>query len=154
MHYNYSMYQIMLNYLFLDTNSKRIRIHTPNENLEQISNRIIDEKSNITVDAEFQLAPGWALKANQKFGRRGGTKMSKKIITLLQGFFHAGNADKSDRYSANDMLSELTHMANNGELDSEIIPKVETIENWISRYSAACKREMAAIALERQEQNR
>ncbi|RHZ71753.1 hypothetical protein Glove_253g31 [Diversispora epigaea] len=115
-----------------NTNSKRIRIHTPNENLEQISNRIIDEKSNITVDAEFQLAPRWVLKANQKFGRRGGTKMSKKIITLLQGFFHAGNADKSDRYSANDMLSELTHMANNGELDSEIIPKVETIKNWIS----------------------
>jgi hypothetical protein len=79
--------------------------------------------------------------------------MSKKIITLLQGFFHAGNADKSDRYSANDMLSELIHMANNGEFDSEIIPKVETIENWIGRYSAACKREMAAIALERQEQN-
>ena len=53
----------------------------------------------------------------------------------------------------NDMLSELIHMANNGELDSEIIPKVETIENWIGRYSAACKREMAAIALKRQEQN-
>ncbi|CAG8693916.1 9637_t:CDS:2 [Funneliformis caledonium] len=40
-----------------------------------------------------------------------------------------------------------------GEFDSEIILKVEKIENWISRYSAACKREMAAIALERQEQN-
>ena len=49
--------------------------------------------------------------------------MSKKIITLLQGFFHAGNADKSDRYSANDMLLELIHIANNGEFDSEIIPK-------------------------------
>jgi hypothetical protein len=80
--------------------------------------------------------------------------MPKMIITLLQSFFHAGNADKSDRYSANDMLSELIHMSNNGELDPEIIPKVETIKNWISRYSAACKREMAAIALERQEQNR
>ena len=44
-------------------------------------------------------------------------------------------------------------MANNGNFDSEIIPKVETIENQISRYSAACKREMAAIALECQEQN-
>ena len=57
------------------------------------------------------------------------------------------------RYSASDMLSELIQMADSGELDSEIIPKVETIENWISRYSAACKREMAAIALERQGQN-
>ncbi|PKB99016.1 hypothetical protein RhiirA5_430399 [Rhizophagus irregularis] len=136
-----------------DTSSKRLRINTPNENLVQINNGIVDTENNFNVNAEFQLASGWALKANQKFGKRGGARMSKKVIALLQGFFHAGNADKSDRYSANNMLSELIHMANSGELDPEIIPKIETIENWISRYSAACKREMAAIALERQVQN-
>ncbi len=75
--------------------------------------------------------------------------MVRKIIALLQSFFHTDNADKSDRYSANDILLELIYMADSGKLDSEIIPKVETIENWISRYSAACKCEMAAIALER-----
>ncbi|PKY62902.1 hypothetical protein RhiirA4_490297 [Rhizophagus irregularis] len=112
----------------------RLRINTPNENLVQINNGIVDTENNFNVNAEFQLASGWALKANQKFGKR-------------------GNADKSDRYSANDMLSELIHMANSGELDPEIIPKIETIENWINRYSATCKREMAAIALERQVQN-
>ncbi len=80
--------------------------------------------------------------------------MTKKIIALLQGFFHAGNADKSDRYLANNMLLELIYMANSEELDFEIILKVKMIKNWISRYSAACKREIAAIALERQEQNR
>ncbi|RGB39733.1 hypothetical protein C1646_754231 [Rhizophagus diaphanus] len=101
-------------------------------NIVQINNGIIDTENNFNVNAEFQLASGWALKANQKFGKR-------------------GNADKSDRYSANDILSEL--MANREELDSEIIPKIEIIENWISRYSAAYKREMAAIALERQVQN-
>ncbi|CAG8721059.1 9122_t:CDS:2, partial [Funneliformis caledonium] len=72
-----------------NTNSKHIRIHTPNENLEQVSNKIIDARNNFIVDAEFQLASGWALKANQKFGKRGRIKMSKKIITLLQDFFHA-----------------------------------------------------------------
>ncbi|RHZ78942.1 hypothetical protein Glove_153g67 [Diversispora epigaea] len=46
------------------------------------------------------------------------------------------------------MLSELVDMAASEELDPETIPKVETIENWIGRYSAACKREMAAIVLE------
>ncbi|RHZ78941.1 hypothetical protein Glove_153g66 [Diversispora epigaea] len=101
-----------------------------------------------SINIEFQLISGWALKANQKFGKRGGAKMSKKIITLLQGFFHTGNANKSDRYTAQDMLSELVDMAASEELDPETIPKVETIENWIGRYSAACKREMAAIVLE------
>ncbi|RHZ65046.1 hypothetical protein Glove_319g72 [Diversispora epigaea] len=132
-----------------DTNSKRTKIDTlSNENHEGN----INTEKNFTIDIEFQLMSGWALKANQKFGKRGGAKMSKRIITLLQGFFHAGNANKSDRYTAHDMLSELNDMATSGELDPEIIPKVETIENWIGRYSAACKREMAAIVLERQEQ--
>ena len=75
-------------------------------------------------------------------------KNVKKGYYIITRFFHAGNADKSDRYSANDMLSELICMASSGELDPEIIPKIETIENWIGRYSAACKYEMAAIALE------
>ncbi|RHZ74544.1 hypothetical protein Glove_221g16 [Diversispora epigaea] len=138
-----------------DTNSKRKKIDTSsNKILMQNNEGNINIEENFIIDTEFQLASGWALKANQKFGKRGGVKMSKKIITLLQGFFHAGNANKSDRYTAHDMLSELNDMAIEGELDPEIIPKVETIENWIGRYSAACKREMAAIVLERQEKNK
>jgi len=78
--------------------------------------------------------------------------MSKKIISLLQAFFHAGNANKSDRYFAHDMLDELNDMANKGELEFEIIPRLETIQNWIARYSSACKREMADIVLQRGEQ--
>jgi hypothetical protein len=80
--------------------------------------------------------------------------MAKKIISLLQAFFHAGNANKSDRYSAHDMLNELNDMANKGELEFEIIPRLETIQNWIARYSSACKREMADIVLQREEQRR
>ncbi|POG66560.1 hypothetical protein GLOIN_2v1780400 [Rhizophagus irregularis DAOM 181602=DAOM 197198] len=136
-----------------DNSYKHLRINTTNKNLVQINNGIVDTENNFNVNTEFQLTSGWVLKANQKFRKRGGARISKKVIALLQGFFYAGNADKSDRYSANDMLSELIHMVNNGELDPEIIPKIETIENWISRYSATCKHKMAAIALERQMQN-
>ncbi|RHZ89316.1 hypothetical protein Glove_16g30 [Diversispora epigaea] len=126
-----------------DTNSKRKKIDTSsNKILMQNNEGNINIEENFIIDTEFQLASGWALKANQKFGKRGGS------------FFHAGNANKSDRYTAHDMLSELNDMAIEGELDPEIIPKVETIENWIGRYSAACKREMAAIVLERQEKNK
>ncbi|RHZ82683.1 hypothetical protein Glove_105g11 [Diversispora epigaea] len=113
-----------------DTNSKHKKIDTSsNKILMQNNEGNINTEENFIIDTEFQLASGWALKANQKFGKRGGVKMSKKIITLLQGFFHAGNANKSDRYTAHDMLSELNDMAIEGELNPEIIPKVETIEN-------------------------
>ncbi|RHZ79736.1 hypothetical protein Glove_141g92 [Diversispora epigaea] len=87
-----------------DTNSKRTKIDT-------LSNEIMKYKYRKKFYVKFQLMSGWALKANQKFGKRGGAKMSKRIITLLQGFFHAGNANKSDRYTAHDMLSELNDMA-------------------------------------------
>ena len=52
------------------------------------------------------------MKENQIFGKRGGTRIQKEIVTLLQGFFQAGNANKSDRYSAEDMYAELNDMAN------------------------------------------
>ena len=40
----------------------------------------------------FPLSLGWALKENQKFGKKGaGKRMTKQIRTLLEGFFMAGN---------------------------------------------------------------
>ncbi|RIA93938.1 hypothetical protein C1645_818695 [Glomus cerebriforme] len=88
-----------------------------------------DIKNTVKDLCEFQLASGWALKTNQKFEKRGSTRISKKVILLLQDFFHAGNTNKSDRYSANNILSELIYMANSEKLDSKIIPRVEMIEN-------------------------
>ena len=50
---------------------------------------------------EFPLTLGWALKANQKFGKRGvGKRISSKVRILLEGYFLAGNINKSDRYTA------------------------------------------------------
>jgi len=106
-----------------------------------------------SVDKDFPLGAGWALKETQKFGKKGGAWIAKNIVSLLQAFFHAGNANRSDRYSASDMLNELNNMANKGELEFETIPRLETIQNWIARYSAACKREMADIVLQREEQS-
>jgi hypothetical protein len=49
----------------------------------------------------FPLNLGWALKANQKFGKRGiGKRISLEIRVLLEGYFLAGNVNKSDRYTA------------------------------------------------------
>ena len=88
------------------------------------------------------MKKGWALKENQKFGNKGGgTKFSKKTVTILQGFFHAGNVDKSDRYTAQDMHSELMKMAEDDEINQESIPKIESIQSWIARYAVAYKTE-------------
>ena len=87
---------------------------------------------------------GWALKENQKFGRKGtSARISKEIVSLLQGFFLAGNASKSDRYSEQDMYNELVSLADKGEIDRNKIPKVQTIKGWISRYSRQLKKEAA-----------
>ncbi|PKC51843.1 hypothetical protein RhiirA1_518091 [Rhizophagus irregularis] len=77
-----------------------------------------------------------------------------KIGLVIKIYKWTRNANKSDNDSAHDMLNELNDMANKGELEFEIIPRLETIQNWIARYSSACKREMADIVLQREEQRR
>ncbi|RGB44024.1 hypothetical protein C1646_749247 [Rhizophagus diaphanus] len=56
----------------------------------------------------YPLQTGWALKENQKFGKKGVEKrMTNQVKVLLEGYFMAGNADKSNRYTAQDMQYEL-----------------------------------------------
>lgn len=68
----------------------------------------------------------------------------------MQGYFHLGNANHYDRYTAERMLSELQALAIPGkELYGIMLPKIQTIRNWITRYTAECKEEMAEITLQR-----
>jgi hypothetical protein len=101
----------------------------------------------ILRNAYLQL--GWALKGNQKFGHKGtDARIPKEIVSLLQGFFLAGNANKSDRYSEQNMYDELNNLADKGEIDKSKIPKIPTIKGWISRYSRQMKKEAAEKASE------
>jgi len=45
------------------------------------------------------------------------------------------------------MHTELMKMASDGEISQESIPKVESIQSWISRYAAACKAEASKQAI-------
>jgi hypothetical protein len=45
------------------------------------------------------------------------------------------------------MHAELVKMANDGEISQESIPKIESIQGWISRYAAACKAETSKQAI-------
>ena len=106
------------------------------------------EKNHSTEISKFPLNLGWALKANQKFRKRGvGKKISPEIRILLERYFLAGNVNKSDRYTAQDMYDELVQYAQEGEIKMEEIPKVATIQNWISRYTREHKQEAAARGL-------
>ena len=92
------------------------------------------------------------IKRKPKVWKRGSSINVKKIISLLQAFFYAGNVNKSDCYFAHDMLNELNDIANKGELEFETISRLETIQNWIARYSSTCKHEIADIVLQYEEQ--
>ncbi|RIB07417.1 hypothetical protein C2G38_2046015 [Gigaspora rosea] len=80
---------------------------------------------------EFLFTLGWALKENQKFGKKGA------------GYFLVGNANKSEKYSAEKMWKELMELVKIGNLKESDIPKVSTIQNWIARYVAQHKQKIA-----------
>ncbi|CAG8731779.1 6133_t:CDS:1, partial [Racocetra fulgida] len=55
----------------------------------------------------------------QEYGKRGGCKhMTVCIIELLKSFFHAGDIDKTERYTAKNMLDALEKKAEVGELET------------------------------------
>lgn len=97
------------------------------------------------IENEFPLKSGWAIKKNQKFGKKGGGKrIPKVIVELLKSYFHLGNYDKSQRFTPEDMHNELIEESvHNAQFSLDEIPKVETIRNWVSRYSAEMKKDVA-----------
>ncbi|CAH1766391.1 10144_t:CDS:2, partial [Entrophospora sp. SA101] len=82
---------------------------------------------DVTED-KFPLKLGWAVKGKQKFGKKGCGKRMPKIIELIEE-------------------------ANNNNFTLEQIPKVETIRNWISRYSSAMKKDISDKMLEKNNVN-
>ena len=59
----------------------------------------------------------------------------KKVWNLLQGYFLEGNVNKSERHTAESMHVQLKQNVEDGAIEEEI-PKLETIRNWISRYTS------------------
>ena len=46
--------------------------------------------------------------------------------------------------SASEMVEELKELAKEGEIQTDDVPQVKTVENWISRTSAALRKQAAA----------
>ena len=90
------------------------------------------------------MEPGWALKSKQKYGKRGsGKHISKRVWEILEGYFLEGDVDKSKKYTATTMLENLKRKVEGGELDEDEVSKLQTIQGWISRYSAQHHQKMA-----------
>jgi|ERR1043165_362088 hypothetical protein len=107
-----------------------------------------DSKQVSAHTLDFALPSGWALKENQKFGKKGGGKrISKHVVPYLEAYFLAGDVDKSERYTAQEMYNELKELVEKGILEKEAIPKVSTIGNWITRYAQAHRKVQAQQAL-------
>ncbi|CAG8566570.1 15562_t:CDS:2, partial [Cetraspora pellucida] len=66
--------------------------------------KIYNILSNESMHEEFLLTLGWVLKENQKFRKKeAGKRISKHVIAYLERYFLVGNADKSNRYSIEEM---------------------------------------------------
>jgi len=70
--------------------------------------------------------------------------MTEKVKSYLQAFFLAGDENKTERMSANEMVQELNELVKEGEIQADDIPQVKTVENWISRTSATLRKQAAA----------
>ncbi|CAG8782523.1 3372_t:CDS:2, partial [Rhizophagus irregularis] len=119
---------------------------------ERIVGVLVDVTNSQTIRCDvkevYPLQIGWALKENQKFGKKGaGKRMTNQVRALLEGYFMAGNADKSNRYTAQDMQRELEKCAQEGEIDKDDVPKVTTIQNWISKTTREHREEAATRVL-------
>jgi hypothetical protein len=109
---------------------------------------LIDTFFISSIDESFQLPKGWVLKENQVFGGKGGEKrMTKKVKSLLECFFLNGNMNPQDKLTAQEMHDELLKYVESKEIEEQDVPKVSTIQGWISRYAAALKQQATEAAL-------
>ncbi|CAB4375882.1 unnamed protein product [Rhizophagus irregularis] len=78
---------------------------------------------------------GWALKSNKNYKRESWKRISKSAKHLLENMFHTGTANPNNKFSAQQMYEELVRHVQLGELDENDVPKISTIQNWITGFS-------------------
>ena len=103
---------------------------------------------NISHDV---FVSGWALKFNKNYKWEPWKRISKSVKHLLENMFHTRTANPNNKFSAQQMHEELARRVQFGELDENDVPKVSTIQNWISNFSRKWKEIMAVRELEARE---
>ncbi|KAG9288892.1 hypothetical protein G9A89_019514 [Geosiphon pyriformis] len=78
----------------------------------------------------------------------GGKRMSDAIKQMLEQMFLLGNIHAEDRMTAKEMNNRLKEFADNGELEPDEVPKISTIQGWISRYNKSFLAQATRTALQ------
>ena len=92
---------------------------------------------------------GWALKENEKTKTREPVRrMMAEVKRLLEIIFHTEIANPCQKMNAQQMHEELLQRVQKGELYEENIPKVPTIQNWISGFLRRWKEAMALRSMD------
>ncbi|CAG8849051.1 39969_t:CDS:2, partial [Gigaspora margarita] len=149
------------NYVLTSSKNQYLQYKNSSSQVINVQNKTLRKKKNIEkmqgaeskpiLNSSFQfflwpLASGWALKSSQKYGKKGcGKRISKKVWNLLEGYFLEGNVNKSERHTAKSMLTQLRQCVENGIVEKNEVPKLETIQNWISHYASQHRQDTAEI---------
>ncbi|CAG8530440.1 23701_t:CDS:2 [Gigaspora rosea] len=97
----------------------------------------------MNIDQIYDFEKGWALKGNQKYGKKGGGKRIKKNVKqLLISMFLNGNINPHDKLTAQEMYDSFQEFVASGEVEKEDVPSISTIKNWINTYSAEFKEQV------------
>ncbi|CAB4376556.1 unnamed protein product [Rhizophagus irregularis] len=131
------------------TNDELLELDLLNSSLNSmdITNVIGSSKKQI----HDVFVSGWALKSNKNYKRESWKRISKSAKHLLENMFHTGTANPNNKFSAQQMYEELVRHVQLGELDENDVPKISTIQNWITGFSRKWKEIMAIRELEARE---
>ena len=104
----------------------------------------IDDNDISDINMKNLLKPGFALKSKQIFGKKGGGKrINLEVVEKLKEMFLAGNIEKNQKLSAENMLRNLQSYAENNEIEFNNIPSLQQIKSWISRFNQYHKKQAA-----------
>jgi len=133
----------------LDSTGDKLEIK---RRLNQFSDSNLEDNSSLLNENDLKillnekLKPGFALKSNQTYGRKGGKKFDMNVVERLKAMFLAGDIEKSEKYTAKDMLKELQRLVENNELEAENILSLSQVKSWISRLGQQHKKQAAKNA--------
>ncbi|CAB4407967.1 unnamed protein product [Rhizophagus irregularis] len=131
------------------TNDELLELDLLNSSLNSMDITNIVGSSRKQIHDVF--VSGWALKSNKNHKREPWKRISKSAKHLLENMFHTGTANPNNKFSAQQMYEELVRRVQLGELDENDVPKISTIQNWITGFSRKWKEIMAIRELEARE---
>ncbi|CAG8837939.1 44098_t:CDS:2, partial [Gigaspora margarita] len=108
----------------LEKTLENLECSSLSSHVQNISNKDISEDSNYVL-----------------------TSSNNYVLTSSKNqYLHEkGNVNKSERHTAESMLTQLRQCVENRVIEKDEVPKLETIQNWIARYANQHRQEAAEI---------